>query len=184
MITVAIVAGVLLAAILGYAATRPGAFRVQRFKTIQAPPAKIFELIDDFHNWASWSPWEKLDPAMKKTFTGGVRGKGAVYAWAGNNKAGEGRMEITDTSPGSMITIKLDFLKPFEGHNTAEFTLEAQGEFTNVTWAMYGPVPYVMKVMTIFFSMDNLIGKDFEAGLNNMKAIAEKLGQQPQLDLS
>jgi hypothetical protein len=173
MLTVAIVAGILLAAILGYAATRPDAFRVERAKSIQAPPEKIFDLINDFHRWASWSPWEKLDPAMNKTFSGAASGKGAVYAWAGNSKAGEGRMEITDTSPGSKVTIKLDFLKPFEGHNTAEFMLEAQGEFTNVTWAMFGPVPYVMKVMTIFFSMDKLAGKDFEAGLTNMKAIAE-----------
>jgi len=173
MLTVAIVAGILLAAILGYAATKPGAFRVQRAKSIQAPPEKILELINDFHHWASWSPYEKLDPTMKKTFSGAASGKGAVYAWAGNSKAGEGRMEITAASPGSKVTIKLDFLKPFEGHNTAEFTLEPKGEFTNVTWAILGPVPYVMKVMCIFFSMDKMLGKDFETGLSNMKAIAE-----------
>jgi uncharacterized protein YndB with AHSA1/START domain len=173
MLTVAIVIGILLAAILGYAATKPGVFRVQRAKSIQAPPAKIFELINDFHRWVSWSPWEKLDPTMKKTFSGAASGKGAVYAWAGNSKAGEGRMEITDTTPGSKVTIKLDFLKPFEGHNTAEFTLEPKGEFTSVTWAMFGPVPFVMKVMSTFFSMDKMLGRDFEAGLTNMKAIAE-----------
>jgi uncharacterized protein YndB with AHSA1/START domain len=173
MLTVAIVAGILLAAILGYAATKPGAFRVQRAKSIQAPPEKIFELINDFHHWASWSPYEKLDPTVKKTFSGAPSGKGAEYAWAGNSKAGEGRMEITAASPGSKVTIKLDFLKPFEGHNTAEFTLEPKGEFTNVTWAILGPVPYVMKVMCIFFSMDKMLGKDFETGLSNMKAIAE-----------
>jgi hypothetical protein len=110
---------------------------------------------------------------MKKTFSGASSGKGAVYAWAGNSKAGEGRMEITDASPGSKMTIKLDFLKPFEGHNTAEFTLEPKGEFTSVTWAMFGPVPFVMKVMSTFFSMDKMLGKDFETGLTNMKAIAE-----------
>ena len=173
MLTVAIVIGILLAAILGYAATKPGVFRVQRAKSIQAPPAKIFELINDFHRWASWSPWEKLDPTMKKTFSGAASGKGAVYAWAGNSKAGEGRMEITDTTPGSKVRIKLDFLKPFDGHNTAEFTLEPKGEFTSVTWAMFGPVPFVMKVMSTFFSMDKMLGRDFEAGLTNMKAIAE-----------
>ena len=173
MLTVAVVFGILLAAILGYAATKPGTFLVRRARSIQAPPEKIFELINDFHRWASWSPYEKLDPTMKKTFSGASSGKGAVYAWEGNSKAGEGRMEITDTSPGSKVTIKLDFLKPFEGHNTAEFTVEPQGEFTNVTWAVFGPVPYVMKVMSIFFSMDKLLGKDFETGLANLKAIAE-----------
>src|SRR4029077_19122825 len=95
----AIVAAVVLAAILGFAATRPGTFRVERSKSIEAPPASIFELIDDFHRWAAWSPWEKLDPAMKRTFAGAPSGKGAVYEWAGNSKAGEGRMEITGTSP-------------------------------------------------------------------------------------
>ncbi len=110
--TLAIIAAVLLAAILGFAATRPGSFRVERSKSIEAPPARIFELIHDFHRWPSWSPWEKLDPAMKRTFAGAPSGKGAVYEWAGNSKAGEGRMEITGTSPSSKVTIKLDFLKP------------------------------------------------------------------------
>src|ERR1017187_8804374 len=105
-ITIAIVVGILLAALLGFAATKADTFRVQRAASIQAPPEKIFELIADFHRWASWSPWEKLDPAMNKTFNGAASGKGAVYAWAGNSKAGEGRMEITDTSPGSKVTIK------------------------------------------------------------------------------
>jgi hypothetical protein len=165
---------VLLAALLGFAATKPSTFRVQRATSIQARPEKIFELIDDFHKWSSWSPYEKLDPAMKKTFTGAASGKGAVYAWAGNSKAGEGRMEITGTSPRSKVTIKLDFLKPFKSHNTAEFTLEARGDSTNVTWATFGPQPYVAKIMSVFISMDNLIGKDFEAGLANMKAVAEQ----------
>jgi hypothetical protein len=172
--TIAIGLGILLAAILGFAATKPATFRVERAKSIQAPPDKIFELINDFHRWASWSPYEKLDPAMKKTYTGAVSGKGAVYEWAGNRKAGQGRMEITDSSPGSKVTIKLDFLKPFEGHNVAEFTLEVIGGSANVTWATYGPQAYILKVMTTFFSMDNMLGKDFEAGLDNLKAIAEK----------
>jgi uncharacterized protein YndB with AHSA1/START domain len=107
-----------------------------------APPDRIFDLVDDFHNWASWSPFEKYDGAMKKTFSGAVRGKGAVYAWAGNSRAGEGRMEILDTVPPSRIRIKLDFLKPFEGHNTSEFTLDGKGASTAVTWAMSGPQPY------------------------------------------
>ena len=172
--TIAIAVGVLLAAILGYAATRPDTFRVQRTTRIQAPPEKIFDLIHDFHRWASWSPYEKLDPAMSKTFSGAERGKGAVYQWAGNKKAGEGRMEITDTAPPSKVAIKLDFLKPFEAHNVAEFTLEPVGSSTDVTWALYGPQAYPMKVMCIFMSMDNMVGRDFEAGLANLKAVAER----------
>ena len=174
LITIAIVVGILLAGILVIAATKPATFRVQRAQSIQAPPEKIFELINDFHRWVLWSPYEKLDPTMRKTFTGAQSGKGAVYEWAGNSKAGVGRMEITDISPGSRVTIKLDFLKPFEGHNTAEFTLEASGGSTDVTWATFGPQAYLVKIMSVFMSMDNLIGKDFAAGLANLKVIAEK----------
>jgi len=171
---IAIAAGILIAALLGFAATKPGSFRIQRTESIQAPPDKVFALINDFRRWASWSPYEKLDPAMKKTFSGAASGAGAVYEWAGHGKAGQGRMEIVDTTPPSKVTIKLDFLKPFEGHNIAEFTLEADGGSTNVTWAMHGPQSYVFKVMTMFFSMDKMAGKDFEAGLAKLKAVAEK----------
>jgi hypothetical protein len=174
LVIIAIVVGVLLVALLSFAATRPDKFRVERTETILSTPDRIFELIDDFHNWASWSPFEKYDGAMMKTFSGAARGKGAVYAWAGNSKAGEGRMEILDTVPPSRIRIKLDFLKPFEGHNTADFTLDRKGASTAVTWAMYGPQPYMLKLMSIFLSMDKMLGKEFAAGLANMKAVAEK----------
>jgi hypothetical protein len=117
---------------------------------------------------------KKMDPAMKRTYSGAASGKGAVYAWEGNNKVGEGRMEITDVSPPSKVTIKLDFVKPIEGHNIAEFTLEPKGESTNVTWAMYGPSAYIAKVIGVFVSMDSMIGKDFETGLANLKTVAEK----------
>jgi len=173
LVDIAIVVSVLLAALLGYAATRPDRFRVERTQAMQASPERIFELIDDFHNWASWSPYEKLDAAMKKTFSGAPRGKGAVYAWAGNSKAGEGRMEILNAVPSSKITIKLDFLKPFEGHHTAEFTLDSKGGSMDVTWAVYGLQPYLFKLMSIFLNMDKMMGKEFAAGLANMKAIAE-----------
>ncbi len=171
---IAIGAGILIAALLGLAATKPDTFRVQRTKSIQAPPEKLFALVNDFRRWGSWSPYEKLDPAMKRTHSGAANGKGAVYEWAGNGKAGQGRMEIVDTSPPSKVTIKLDFFKPFEGHNIAEFTLEAKGGSTNVTWAVHGPQPYFAKVMTIFVRMDSLLGKEFEDGLANMKSIAEE----------
>jgi hypothetical protein len=177
LIAIAIGAGVLIAALLVFAATKPGTFRVQRTKSIQAPPDKIFAFINEFRKWGSWSPWEKLDPAMTKTYSGAPSGKGAVYQWSGNSKAGAGRMEITDTTPPCQVTIKLDFLKPFEGHNVAEFTLETKGNSTNVTWAMHGPQNYFLKIMSIFVNMDKMIGKDFEVGLANMKSIAESGGR-------
>jgi hypothetical protein len=171
--TIAIVVGVLLAALLAYAATRPNSFRVQRSLDVHAPSERILGLIDDFHKWGLWSPYEKLDPSMKKTYTGPASGTGAAYTWAGNSKAGQGRMEILSTVPPSKVTIKLDFLKPFEGHNTAEFTMEPRAGATRVTWAMYGPQKFFFKLMSIFVSMDKLVGKDFERGLANIKAIAE-----------
>ena len=171
---IAIVVVVLIAAVLGMAATKPDTFRVQRATSIKAPPEKVFALINDFHNWGQWSPWEKLDPALNRTYSGPASGKGAVYEWTGNSKVGAGRMEITEPTPSSKILIKLDFIKPFEGHNMADFTLEPQGDTTNLSWAMYGPTPFVSKVMQVFINMDSLIGKDFEAGLANLKAAAEK----------
>ena len=172
--TIAIVIAVLIAAVLVFAATRPDNFRVERSVTIKAPPEKIYPYFDDFNRWAVWSPWEKLDPVMKRTFSGPPTGAGAVYAWQGNSKVGEGRMEILESSPSSRLLIKLDFIKPFEGHNTAEYTLVPSGDTTQVTWAMYGPAPFVSKLMGVFVSMDSMIGKDFEAGLANLKAAAEK----------
>ena len=171
---IAIIIGLLLAGLLIFAATRPDAFRVQRQVSIKAPPEKIFPLINDFHQWGAWSPYEKLDPTMKRTYSGAGLGKGAVYAWDGSGKAGAGRMEIQESSPSSRVAIQLDFTKPFEARNTAEFTLQHQGDATTVTWAMYGPSPYIAKLMGVFFSMDTMIGKDFEAGLANLKSTSEK----------
>ena len=168
-----IVVVVLIAALLAYAATRPSDFRVQRRASIKASPEKIFPLIADFHNWTSWSPWEKKDPALKRTFSGAPNGKGAVYAWEGNRDVGSGRMEITEASSPSKVKIQLDFIKPFEGHNVVDFTLQPVGGETNVTWDMAGHLAYVMRVFGIFFSMDKMIGKDFETGLANLKAVAE-----------
>jgi hypothetical protein len=163
---------ILVAAVLGYAATRPDTFRVQRQASIQAPPEKIAALIQNFRQWGHWSPYEKLDPSMRRTFGGAPSGKGAVYEWAGSGKAGAGRMEILDAS-ASKVLIKLDFIKPFEAHNTAEFQLIPKGAATEVTWVMDGPTPFIAKVMGLFFNMDAMIGKDFEAGLANLKAASE-----------
>ena len=168
---IALVLVALAAAVLGYAATRPDTFRVQRTTTIDAPPERVHALIHDFRAWGAWSPYEKLDPDMKRSHSGAAAGTGAVYAWDGE-KAGAGRMEITGTTP-SRIAIRLDFAKPFEAHNTAEFTLEPRGVSTRVTWAMHGPNHFVGKVMGIFVDMDRLVGKDFEAGLAALKAAAE-----------
>ena len=173
LIPIAISFVVLLAGLLIFAATRPDTFGLQRAIRIKAPPEKIYPLINDFHGWAQWSPYERKDAAMKKTYTGSPSGVGAVYEWEGNNKVGMGRMEITETSSPSRVIVKLDFLKPFEGHNVAEFTLAARDGFTDVTWAMRGPSPFMSKLMGVLINMDKLIGKDFEAGLINLKTAAE-----------
>ncbi len=171
---IAIAILVAVVAILIYATTKPDTFRVERTSTIKAPPEKVFALIDDFHRWTIWSPYENKDPDMKRTHSGAASGKGAIYEWDGNKNVGKGRMEVIESSPPSRIVIKLDFLAPFEAHNTAEFTLQAQGDSTQVTWAMYGPANYVSKLMTVFFSMDKMVGDDFAIGLANLKAAAEK----------
>ena len=171
---IAVVVAVIVAGILLYATTRPDSFTVKRSAAIKAPPERLFALINDLHGWAAWSPYEKKDPGMKRTFSGAAQGKGAVYEWDGNKNVGTGRMEILEATPPSKIVIKLDFLKPFEGHNTAEFTIEPKGDNTTVTWAMYGPSSFIFKVMGVFMDMDKMIGNDFAAGLANLKALAEK----------
>lgn len=173
-IAVAIV--VLVVAVLAYAATRPGRIHVHRGTNIKAPAEQIFPLINDFHRWVSWSPYETRDPAMKKTYSGAASGRGAVYEWNGNKQAGQGRMEIIEVSEPAQITIKLDFLKPFEGHNVAEFALHPQADSTRVTWSMDGPSSYMTKLIGVFFNMDKMIGKDFETGLANLKTLTEKSG--------
>ena len=161
-------------ATLVYASTRPNSFRIQRSTLIQAPPEKIFPMINDFHQWQAWSPWENIDPTMQRTYSGTNQGVGTIYAWQGTGKVGAGRMEITNAHPDLEIIIQLDFLKPFEAHNTAEFTLTPQGQNTELTWVMHGPSPYISKLMGVFFNMDRMIGKDFEKGLNNLKLIIEQ----------
>lgn len=171
---IAVVLAVAIAVILILAAAKPDRFSVRRAAMVKAPPDKIFSLINDFHRWGSWSPWENRDPAMKRIYSGAESGKGALYAWDGNKNVGSGRMEILDASSPSKIVIKLDFFKPFEAHNTAEFTMQPQGGATEVIWVMHGPAPFMSKVMQVFMNMDNMIGKDFEIGLANLKTLAEK----------
>jgi uncharacterized protein YndB with AHSA1/START domain len=175
---IVVVLAIVIAIVLILAATKPNTFSVRRATTVKAPPERIFPLINDFHQWGSWSPYENKDPAMKRSFSGAADGKGAVYGWEGNKNVGSGRMEILDTSKPSKIVIKLDFFTPFEGHNTAEFTMLPQGDATNmttnVTWLMHGPAPFMSKVMQVFINLDNMIGKDFEIGLANLKRLTEK----------
>lgn len=170
---IAIVMALAVAAVLGLAMTKPDTFHVERSVAVQAPPEKVFAQINDFHAWAAWSPWEKMDPAMKKTFSGAPSGKGAAYAWE-SGKVGTGSMEILAADAATGVKIKLDFLKPFEGHNIAQFRFVPEGSATKVTWTMDGPANLVSKIMQVFLNMDKMIGPDFEAGLASLKALAEK----------
>jgi uncharacterized protein YndB with AHSA1/START domain len=175
--TIAVIAAVLvlaIVAILILAATKPDRFSVQRATLVKAPAEKIFPLINDFRQWGSWSPYEHKDPVMKRSFSGAASGKGAVYAWDGNKNVGSGRMEILDAAAPAKIVIKLDFFTPFEGHNTAEFTMLPQGDGTSLTWLMHGPAPFMAKIMHVFMNIDRMVGKDFEIGLANLKRLTEK----------
>ena len=170
---VALAAAAGLAILLAVASTKPDALHVERTARIDAPPQEIFPLIEDFRRWGPWSPYEKRDPAMKRSYGGAERGEGAVYAWEGNRDIGKGRMEIVESVPPSRVALKLDFAEPFEAHNVVQFTLEPEGAATRVTWAMQGPSSFVSKLMSVFIDMDDMIGRDFEAGLANLKALAE-----------
>jgi len=172
--TIVIILVVVIAAVLIYAATRPNDFVVTRSAGIKAPAEAIFPLINDFRRWPEWSPYEKLDPQMKRTLSGAESGKGAAYAWEGNSKAGKGRMEITNSAPSSLVSLKLEFEKPFKANNTVDFSLAPSGNGTTVTWAMRGARPFIAKLMGLFMNFDTLIGKDFEAGLDNLKRVTER----------
>ena len=164
---------VLIGAVLIYATTKPNTFQVARTASIKATPEKIFPLINDFQLFRSWSPYETKDPAMKRSFSGPSSGQGATYAWEGNGNVGSGQMKITDSQPSSRVTIALDMMRPLETHNTVEFTLVPKGNATDVTWTMQGPVPYIAKIIHVFFNMDRMVGDDFETGLVSLKVAAE-----------
>lgn len=172
--TIALVLVMLIAAVLLFAATRPDNFRIERSITIHRPAEKVFPLVNSFHQWEAWSPWEKIDPQLTRTYSGAADGLGAVYAWSGNKDIGQGRMEIIESKPFSSLTIKLDFITPFEAHNKVSFTLVPQGNDTVVTQAMYGPSPFISKLMGLFFSLDKMVGSKYEEGLASLKSLAEK----------
>jgi uncharacterized protein YndB with AHSA1/START domain len=170
-VPILIAAGAAVAGVLGFAATRPAQFRIQRSARIEASPEKIFAVLDDFHQWPSWSPWEELDPAMNRTHSGSPSGRGAIYEWKGNKKVGRGRMEILESDPSKKVVIKLDFFEPWKAHNTTEFTLTPAAGGTDVLWSMTGENAFMMKLMGLFMNMDKLVGKDFEKGLAKLNRV-------------
>jgi hypothetical protein len=172
--TILLVLALLVAGVLIFAATRPDTFTVQRSIAINAAPEKIFPLINDFKRWNAWSPYEKLDPDMHRTFSEPASGVGATYAWSSEGDAGAGSMKITETTVPTKLALDLDFIRPMETRNNVEFTLQPAASGTQVTWAIRGPVPYVAKIMHLFFNVDKMIGGDFEKGLADLKAAAEK----------
>jgi hypothetical protein len=180
IIIVLVIAAIFAILVLVALSKKPATFAVKRSLAINAAPEALFALVNDFHNWGSWSPYEKIDPTMTRRLSGAPSGKGAIYEWEGKGKAGAGRMEIIDTQAPSKVQIKLDFIKPFEGHNIAQFTFAPQAgqaasiATTEATWAMSGPSPLMAKVIGLFIDLDRMIGKDFETGLANLKRLTER----------
>jgi Polyketide cyclase / dehydrase and lipid transport len=171
--TILLIVALAVCAVLVYAATKPDAFRVERSIVIQAPADKVFPLLHDFHQWERWSPWEKIDPALQRSYSGASAGVGAIYGWQGNKDIGHGRMEVTESTASSKVVIALHFIKPFEAHNTVEFVLRKDDDATRVIQAMYGPSPYISKLMSLVFSMDKMVGSKYEEGLGNLKSLDE-----------
>lgn len=163
-----------LSAVMIAAATRPDTFVVQRSTRVAAAPEQVFALINDLQRFNSWNPFNKKDPQVKGRYVGPASGPGAAYEFEGNKDVGRGRIEIADAKPASAVTMKLDMLEPFEAHNTVQFTLTPAEGGTEVTWAMQGPLPYVAKIVHLFFNMDRMVGHDFEAGLADLKTLAER----------
>jgi uncharacterized protein YndB with AHSA1/START domain len=162
------------------AAFQPKDFRVARSTTIEAPAGTVFDQVNDFHKWETWSPWAKLDPQMKQTFEGPASGTGSSYAWVGNNQVGEGRMTILESRPGELVKIKLEFIKPFAATNTAEFTFKPEGNKTAVDWTMLGEKNLISKAFGLVMNMDKMIGSDFEKGLADLKRVSEAAAKTPQ----
>lgn len=173
LIKILAVVAVLVVVLVVVIAMRPSHFRIVRTATIAAPPEAVFEQVNDFRNWQAWSPWEKKDPAMRRTYEGPPAGRGAVYAWAGNKEVGEGRMTLTESRTAELVRIRLDFLKPFAATHETEFTFEPRGEQTHVTWAMTGRNAFAAKAFCMFMDMDKMVGGDFEQGLAAMKTVTE-----------
>jgi hypothetical protein len=168
-----IVLVVIVVVFLVVVAMQPAEFQVTRSATIAAPAPVVYAQVNDFHNWAAWSPWEKLAPAMKKTYDGPAAGTGSVYSWNGNKEVGEGRMTILESHPGELVRIKLEFMRPFAATNTTDFTFKPNGDQTIVTWSMTGNKNFMAKAFHMFINMDKMIGGDFDKGLAQMKTVSE-----------
>lgn len=164
----------LIALILLAAALRPVDFRYERHALIAAPPAVVFAHVNELRNWLAWSPWEKYDPAMKRTFAGPAAGVGASYAWEGNHQIGAGRMTVTASRPAEQVVLQLEFFRPFACTNRGEFTFATEGNSTYVTWSMTGKNKFIGRVMGLFMNMDKMIGGQFEEGLANLRRLAER----------
>jgi uncharacterized protein YndB with AHSA1/START domain len=162
-----------VAVLAGMVAMQPPTFRIVRSTTIKAAPEAVFVHVNDFHQWQAWSPWEKLDPQLQRTYEGPASGEGAVYLWKGNDQVGEGRMTIVESRPDERVRIKLEFLKPFAATNEADFKFQPDGDETVVTWSMLGEHNFLSKAMCLIMNMDQMIGADFEKGLASLKAVAE-----------
>ncbi len=163
-----LIAGFLIAASL-----QPAEFRTERSLVIAAPPAVVFDQINDFHKWDKWSPWAKMDPKANNTFGGPDTGVGSTFAWDGNSEVGAGKMTVTDYKPGELLRLHMEFIKPFTGSSTAEFTFKPEGQGTKATWAMYGPNNFIGKMMSLVFNCDKMVGGKFEEGLAAIKTLAE-----------
>lgn len=148
-------------------------YRVERSITIDAPPARVYEQIADFHHWRNWSPWEDIDPEQKHTYSGAASGTGAVYTWSGNRKVGQGRMEITNATEPSKVDVDLLFERPWKARNDAVFSIEPAGSGSRVTWSITGKKTFMTRLMGLFKSMDKMLGPDFEKGLARLKAAVE-----------
>ena len=170
------VVAVPVVAVLAAASRKPDAFTIRRSLTIQAPPERLYALVEDFRAWAGWSPFERMDPGMTKTYGGEATGLGATYAWSGNNQAGSGHMTITAAEPARKLVIALTFTKPFQASNVATFSFEPAAAGTTVSWTMEGKRPLMGKVVGLFMDMDAMIGRQFDEGLAGMRAIAERTG--------
>jgi hypothetical protein len=159
-------------------AIQPADYKIARSATVNAPPDKVFEQVNDFHKWDAWSPWAKLDPAMKTTYSGPGSGQGASYSWAGNDQVGEGKMTIAESHPSEHIKINLEFIKPWQANNVTEFMFKPEGDKTNVTWTMSGHNNFTGKAFGLLMNMDKMIGNDFDKGLAQLKTVAESAPQQ------
>ena len=170
--------GVIVLGLIRLVASRPTDFKIERSESIAAAPMAVFAKINDLHEWEHWSPWAKLDPAMKSTYEGPASGEGSIYGWSSaNNKVGEGRMTLTKSRPPESIGIQLDFIRPMACTNQVEFTLRPESQGTAVTWAMTGKNGFVAKAFHLMMNIDKLVGGDFAKGLAQLKSLVESTGK-------